>query len=52
MTQDTTEKTQKTNYDTTNDSKLKDLRHQKRNISFSIAKVMSRNNSSMEDTNS
>ena len=35
MTQDTTEKTQKTDYDTTNDSKLRDLRHQKRNISIS-----------------
>ena len=33
MTQDTAEKTQKTDYDTTNDSKLRDLRHQKRNIS-------------------
>jgi len=32
MTQDTAEKTQKTDYDTTNDSKLRDLRHQKRNI--------------------
>jgi len=36
MTQDTTEKTQKTNYDTTNNSKLRDLRHQKRNISLRV----------------